>query len=156
MITDAVSRDGKLMGLKSIPQKKASSGLIQFPKPGGPVSSAPQKWSYQVKAGKVVAMWQGWSVYSLFHLLIFHQISTMVFFSSNTLLSVLPLQVVLNKAWPTLYGEGSWGCSFPWRTRSWMQRSVPPRTWRRWALEDWGRTANCHPGRPGSGEAGAV
>lgn len=80
-----------------------------------------------------------------------------VYFPSNYTLFIIypPIEVPLNRAWPTRYWEGSWDCSFPLRMTSWMQRSVPPRTWRHWAWGDWGRTLNCHPGRPGSGEAGA-
>lgn len=95
-------------------------------------------------------MWQGWRVRSFIHLFFF-------FPSNYTLYLIIysPIEVPLNRAWPTRHWEGSWDCSFQSRMRSWMQRSVPPRTWHHWVLGGWGRTASCHPGRLGSGEAAA-
>lgn len=91
-------------------------------------------------------MWQGWRVHSFNHLFIFHPIT-------HYLIIYSPIGVPLNRAWPTQHWEGSWGCSFRSRTRT--QRSVPPKTWRRWVWGGWGRTASCRPGRLGSREAGA-
>lgn len=92
-------------------------------------------------------MWQGWRVRSFIQSFIFHPITRH--------LIVRPLVgVSLNRAWPTRHWGGSGECSYRLRT-SWTQQSVPPRTWRRWVLGGWGRTASCHPGRPGSEGAGA-
>lgn len=92
-------------------------------------------------------MWQGWRVYSLIHSFIFHPVTRCLIIYSLT-------EVVLNRAWSTRNWEGSWECRFQLRM-SWIQQSVPPRTWHRWVWGGWGRSASCHPGRPGSGEAGA-
>lgn len=85
-------------------------------------------------------------------------IHPLVYFPSNYTLYLIiysPIEVPLNRAWPTQHWEGSWDCSFQLRMRSWMQRSVPPKTWHHWVWGDWGRTASCHPGRLGSREVGA-
>lgn len=91
-------------------------------------------------------MWQDYN--SFIHLFVY-------FLSNNTITSSFSIrEVLLKRAWPTQLWEGSLECRFQLRM-SWTQWSVRPRSWLRWVLGDWGRTASCHPGRPGSGEVGA-
>lgn len=59
----------------------------------------------------------------------------------------------LSTVWPTPRWERFWQCSFRWRT-NWVWWNVPPKTWHRSVWAGWGKTASCHPGRLGSGEAG--
>lgn len=79
--------------------------------------------------------------------------SSLIFLFHYNFSRVRPFLTCLSTVWPIPHWERSWQCRFQWRM-NWVWGNVPPKTWHRLVLVGWGKTVSCHPGRPGSGEAG--